>query len=65
MFELSDAEVYVLKELWKLIQTKRTAQGMPLDDVTNATSLTMQRRLDDPLIEDRMGVLHYRWTGRT
>ena len=32
MFELSEAELQVLEELWKLIQTERTLQELPSNE---------------------------------
>lgn len=49
MFELSDAELHVLEELWKLIQTRRTPQVMPAEDFDSRTASTLPQQLDDPL----------------
>jgi hypothetical protein len=65
MFELSEAELQVLEELWKLIQTKCTMQDLPTEEVSNKTSWAVTQQLDDPLIEDRMRVLRHRFADKT
>ena len=65
MFELSDTELQILEELWKLIQTGRTTQEMPSEDVSSRTSLTMPQPPHDPLTEGQIGVLRHRFTDRT
>ena len=65
MFELSETELYILEELWNLIQTRRTIQGVPSEDFGSKTSSTLPQQIDDPLIEGRMRSLHRRFTDRT
>ena len=54
MFELSEAELQALEELWNLIETKHTSPGIPSEEVCGKTSSTMPRQLDDPLSKDQM-----------
>ena len=65
MFELSEAELQVLEELWKLIQTQCTAEDRPSEEVSNKTSWTLTQQRDDPLTEDRMRVLRHKFTDNT
>lgn len=53
MFELSEAELQVLEELWLLIQMECTTQKMPLDDFGSKMSSTMPYQFADPLTEGR------------
>ena len=48
MFRLSEAELRVLEELWKLIHTGCTTQVMPSEEASSQTSLPMQQQLDVP-----------------
>ena len=49
MYGLSDEELQVLQELWKLIQAERTTQMMPSEDFGSRTTSTPSQKLDDPL----------------
>lgn len=51
MFGLSDAELQMLEELWKLIQSERTTQIILSDDVSSEPLSTTPMGFDDPLIE--------------
>ena len=65
MFELSEAELQALEELWNLIQTKRSSQGIASEDFSGKPSSTLLQQLDDPLSEDQMRVLRHRFVDRT
>ena len=50
MFRLSDAELHVLEELWKLIQTGQTTQGVQTEaEITTPPSLLRSQLIEPPI----------------
>jgi len=63
MFELSEAEIQVLEELWKLIQTERTLQESSSVEVGNDTVWRMSLPLKEPA-RWLAAILPQRWVGK-
>ena len=64
MVELSDTELQILAELWNLIQTGRTTDAMPPEEVSSKTSFTAPLQINDPNRRS-MRILRHRITDRT
>ena len=51
MFELSESELQVIEQLWKLIQSGSTAQMIPSHEVSTVALLALPEGFDNPVVD--------------